>query len=35
MRNKEKWTNIENDKNEDADSLLHITSSYTQYLHQI
>ena len=31
---KEKWTNKENDKQEEADSLLHNTS-YTQHLYQI
>ena len=32
---KEKWTNKENDKQEEADSLLHNTTSYTQRLYQI
>ena len=32
---KEKWTNKENDKQEEADSLLHNTTSYTQHLYQI
>ena len=32
---KEKWTNKENDKQEEADSLLHNTRSYTQHLYQI
>ena len=31
---KEKWTNG-NDKQEEADSLLHNTTSYTQHLYQI
>ena len=32
---KEKWTNKENDKQEEADFLLHNTTSYTQHLYQI
>ena len=32
---KEKWTNKGNDKQEEADSLLYNTTSYTQYLYQI
>ena len=32
---KEKWTNKGNDKQEEADSLLHNTTSYTQHLYQI
>ena len=32
---KEKWTNKGNDKQEEDDSLLHNTTTYTQYLHQI
>ena len=32
---KEKWTNKGNDKYEDADSVLHNTSSCTQCLNQI
>ena len=32
---KEKWTNKGNDKQEDADSLLRNTTSYTQNLYQI
>ena len=32
---KEKWTNKGNDKQQEADSLLHNTSSHTQYLYQI
>ena len=32
---KEKWTNKENDKQEEADSLLHNTTSYTQHLYKI
>ena len=32
---KEKWTNKENDKQEEADSLLYNTTSYTQHLYQI
>ena len=32
---KEKWTNNGNDKQEEADSLLHNTTSYTQHLYQI
>ena len=32
---KEKWANEGNDKHEDADSLLHNTSSHTQGLYQI
>ena len=35
MRKKEKWTNKEKDKPEDADSLLHNTTSHTQCLYQI
>ena len=31
----EKWTNKGNDKQEEADSLLHNITSYTQYLYQI
>ena len=31
---REKWTNKENDKQEEADSLLHNTTSYTQHLYQ-
>ena len=31
----EKWTNNGNDKQEEADSLLHNTASYTQHLYQI
>ena len=34
MRKKDKWTNKENDKHEDADSLLHNTTSHTKYLYQ-
>ena len=32
---KETWTNNGNDKQEEADSLLHNTTSYTQHLYQI
>ena len=32
---KEKWTNKGNDKQQHADSLLHNTTSHTQYLYQI
>ena len=32
---KEKWTNKGNDKQEEADSLLHNTTSHTQHLYQI
>ena len=32
---KEKWTNKGNDKHEDADFVLHHTSSRTQHLYQI
>ena len=32
---KEKWTNKGNDKQEDADSVLHNTTSHTQCLYQI
>ena len=32
---KEKWTNNGNDKQEEAASLLHNTTSYIQYLYQI
>ena len=32
---KEKWTNKGNDKQEEVDSLLHNTTSYTQHLYQI
>ena len=32
---KEKWTNKENVKHEDADSVLHNTTSHTQCLYQI
>ena len=32
---KEKWTNKGNDKQEEADSLLHKTTSHTQHLYQI
>ena len=32
---KEKWTNKGNDKKEEADSLLHKTTSYTRHLYQI
>ena len=32
---KEKWTNNGNDKQEEADSLLHNTTGYTQHLYQI
>ena len=32
---KDKWANKENDKHEDADSLLHNTTSHTQCLYQI
>ena len=32
---KEKWTNKGNDKHENADSVLHNTSSHTQCLYQI
>ena len=35
IKEKEKWTNKENDKHKDADSLLHNTSSHTQCLYQI
>ena len=31
----EKWTNKGNDKQEEADSLLHSTTSYTQHLYRI
>ena len=31
----EKWTNKGNDKQEEADSLLHNTTRYTQHLYQI
>ena len=31
----EKWTNNGNEKQEQADSLLHNTTSYTQHLYQI
>ena len=31
---KEKWTNKGNDKQEEADSLLHNTTSYTKHLYQ-
>ena len=32
---KEKWTNKGNGKQQEADSLLHITTSHTQHLFQI
>ena len=32
---KEKWINKGNDKQEEADSRLHNTTSYTQHLYQI
>ena len=32
---KEKWTNKGNDKQQNADSLLHNTTSHTQHLYQI
>ena len=32
---KEKWTNKGNGKQQEADSLLHITTSHTQHLYQI
>ena len=32
---KEKWTNNWNDKQEEADSLLHNSTNYTQHLYQI
>ena len=32
---KEKWTNIGNDKQQHADSLLHNTTSHTQHLFKI
>ena len=32
---KEKWTNKRNDKQQNADSLLHNTTSHTQHLYQI
>ena len=32
---KEKWTNNGNDKQEEADDLLHNTTSYTQHLYHI
>ena len=32
---KEKWTNKGNDKQEEVDSLLHNTTSYTQHLYEI
>ena len=32
---REKWTNKGNDKQEEADSLLHNTTSHTQHLYQI
>ena len=32
---KEKWTNNGNDKQEEADSLLHNSTGYTQHLYQI
>ena len=32
---KEKWTNKGNDKQEEADSLLHNSTSHTQHLYQI
>ena len=35
IRGKEKWMNKGNDKHEDADSVLHYTSSGTQCLYQI
>ena len=31
---REKWTNKENDKQEEADSLLRNTTSHTQHLYQ-
>ena len=34
-REREKWTNKGNDKQEEADSLLHNTTSHTQHLDQI
>ena len=35
LGDKEKWTNNGNDKQEEADSLLHNTTSHTQHLYQI
>ena len=35
IREKEKWTNKEKDKQEEVDSLLHNTTSHTQHLYQI
>ena len=32
---KEKWINIETDKQQHADSLLHNTTSHTQHLYEI
>ena len=35
LERKKKWTNKENDKQEEADSLLHDTTSHTQCLYKI
>ena len=35
IREKEKWTNKGNGKQQEADSLLHDTTSHTQHLYQI
>ena len=35
IREKEKWTNKGNGKQQEAESLLHNTTSHTQHLYQI